>query len=78
VQQLARLARPGGTVVLADFCRKAGPLTPQLSVRMAAMDDIFATAGDWKSADDWKAFMGEAWCAALCCAADAPSQLLLW
>lgn len=59
VQQLARLVRPGGTVILADFCRKPGPMSAALSKRMARMDEIFATAGNWKSAEDFKAMMGE-------------------
>lgn len=57
--QLARLCKPGGTVILADFCRKPGPMTKALTKRFKRMDKIFATAGNWKSAEDFKDMMGE-------------------
>jgi hypothetical protein len=56
---LARLCKPGGTVILADFCRKAGPMTKALAKRFERMDAIFATAGNWKSAEDFKNMMRE-------------------
>lgn len=59
VTQLARLCKPGGTVILADFCRKPGPMTKALTKRFKRMDKIFATAGNWKSAEDFKDMMGE-------------------
>lgn len=59
VTQLARLVKPGGTVILADFCRKAGPMTQALSKRFKRMDQIFETAGNWKSAEDFKDMMGK-------------------
>jgi len=46
-------------VILADFCRKPGPMTKALTKRFARMDAIFATAGNWKSAEDFKDMLGE-------------------
>jgi hypothetical protein len=34
-------------------------MSPELTKRMARMDEIFATAGNWKSAEDFKGMMGE-------------------
>lgn len=46
-------------MILADFCRKPGPMTKALTKRFARMDAIFATAGNWKSAEDFKDMLGE-------------------
>jgi hypothetical protein len=59
VAQLARLARPGGTVVVVDFFRRHGGVSERLAQRMARMDAIFATAGNWKSAQEFSSMMGE-------------------
>jgi ubiquinone/menaquinone biosynthesis C-methylase UbiE len=58
VQQLARLCKPGGTVILADFMRKPGPLTEALTKRLRGMDECFQTAGSWKSSEDYTAMLG--------------------
>lgn len=57
VQQLARLAKPGGTVVLVDFCRGPDEISPRLAKRLKTMDRIFATPGNWHSAEDYKRLM---------------------
>lgn len=59
VAQLSRLCAPGGTVILVDFCRAPGPASPALQKRLAAMDRIFATPGNWHSAEEYKRLMGE-------------------
>ena len=59
VAQLARLCAPGGTVILVDFCRAAGPISASLQQRLASMDSIFATPGNWHSAEQYKQLMGE-------------------
>jgi len=60
VQQLARLCKPGGTVILSDVMRKPGPMTKALAQRFHNMDAIFETASPWKSSEDYKGMMGEA------------------
>jgi hypothetical protein len=59
VAQLARLCAPGGTVILVDFCRAPGPISDALQKRLASMDSIFATPGNWHSAEQYKQLMGE-------------------
>lgn len=59
VAQLARLCAPGGTVILVDFCRAAGPISASLQQRLASMDSIFATPGNWHSAEQYKQLMGK-------------------
>lgn len=59
VQQMACLCKPGGTVILCDVMRKAGPMTPQLSKRFRDMDAIFETASPWASSEDYRRMMGE-------------------
>lgn len=58
VQQMARLCAPGGTVILVDFCRAPGEISKSLAERLARMDDIFATPGNWHSAQQYKQLMG--------------------
>jgi hypothetical protein len=62
VAQLARLCAPGGTVILVDFCRAPGPISDALQKRLASMDSIFATPGNWHSAEQYKQLMGEREC----------------
>lgn len=50
ISEIARLLKPGGRVVLADFCRAPGELTPLQQARLDAIDAAFASAGDWHSA----------------------------
>lgn len=57
VQQLARLCKPGGTVILCDVMRKAGQMTPQLSKRFKDMDAIFETASPWASSEEYRRMM---------------------
>jgi hypothetical protein len=59
VQQLARLCKPDGTVIVADFMRKPGPLTKALEKRLQGMDKCFQTSSPWKSAGDFKGMLGE-------------------
>lgn len=59
VAQLARLVAPGGTVVLVDFCRADGPISAATAQRLASMDRVFATPGNWHSANEYKKLMGE-------------------
>ncbi|KAF8058848.1 RRP44A [Scenedesmus sp. PABB004] len=58
VAQLSRLCAPGGTVVLVDFCRRPGPVSEPLRARLARMDRIFATPGNWTSAEEYQQLMG--------------------
>ncbi len=60
VAQLSRLCAPGGTVILVDFCRAAGPVSGQLAARLTELDAIFATPGNWTSADEYIKLMSEA------------------
>lgn len=57
VQQMARLCAPGGTVILVDFCRAPGEASKSLAARLALMDGIFATPGNWHSAQQYKQYM---------------------
>eukprot|EP00882_Tetradesmus_deserticola_P008045 GHRQ01008474.1.p1 GENE.GHRQ01008474.1~~GHRQ01008474.1.p1 ORF type:complete len:317 (+),score=92.04 GHRQ01008474.1:111-1061(+) len=59
VAQLARLCAAGGTVILVDFCRAPGPISTSLAKRLASMDSIFATPGNWHSAEQYKQLMGQ-------------------
>eukprot|EP00878_Enallax_costatus_P004014 GHUV01004237.1.p1 GENE.GHUV01004237.1~~GHUV01004237.1.p1 ORF type:complete len:324 (+),score=96.62 GHUV01004237.1:213-1184(+) len=59
VQQMARLCAPGGTVILVDFCRAPGEVSKSLATRLAQMDGIFATPGNWHSPQQYKQYMSE-------------------
>eukprot|EP00882_Tetradesmus_deserticola_P022324 GHRQ01024225.1.p1 GENE.GHRQ01024225.1~~GHRQ01024225.1.p1 ORF type:complete len:255 (+),score=63.48 GHRQ01024225.1:18-782(+) len=59
VAQLARLCAAGGTVILVDFCRAPGSISTSLAKRLASMDSIFATPGNWHSAEQYKQLMGQ-------------------
>eukprot|EP00775_Hariotina_reticulata_P011945 gene11945-12088_t len=57
VQEMSRMVTPGGTVVLVDFCRRDGPISQPLKQRLKNMDEIFATGGNWHSANEYKKLM---------------------
>ncbi|GBF91004.1 gamma-tocopherol methyltransferase [Raphidocelis subcapitata] len=54
ISELSRVLAPGGTIVLADFCRKPGKLSAEQQVALDGIDRAFASAGNWHSADQYK------------------------
>jgi hypothetical protein len=61
IEQLSRLLAPGGTLILADFCRKPGELTKKQWKALEGIDKAFASAGNWHSAEQYRELMGGRW-----------------
>jgi hypothetical protein len=59
IEQLTRLLAPGGTLILADFCRRPGEPTKKQWKALAGIDKAFASAGNWHSAEQYEALMRE-------------------
>lgn len=55
--ELSRVLAPGGRIILADFCRAPGALTPYQERCLDGIDGAFASAGNWHSADQYKEIM---------------------
>uniref|UniRef100_A0A383VI01 Polyketide synthase-like methyltransferase domain-containing protein n=1 Tax=Tetradesmus obliquus TaxID=3088 RepID=A0A383VI01_TETOB len=67
VQQLASRVQPGGKLVLVDFCRGPDALNEEQAGYLRQMDQLFKTAGDWHSMQEYLDMLREEGLTVTCC-----------
>eukprot|EP00775_Hariotina_reticulata_P010580 gene10580-10739_t len=61
IAEMARLAAPGGTLIIVDFCRKDGPINSKEQKQLAKTAKLIASQDDWRTAESYKKLLDVQW-----------------